>query len=1445
LSGTDYNYATYDASRYVVANQDGSLENLDNATFTITNSGKTATFTGLSSTLGTCKVISTQIKSNVTQKFKKLQRSSFVTVANTKYNPSTKVGLAYTSIYGTRVEDDQISLNIGDIVEVHGVFESSTSSNPTLPNLSFNGLNSPNSKTSDLIVGELVVGSTSGAVAVYAKSKASTQIYFIYKNNNTFILGEKISFKESGYIATVATVSPGDQNILDRFTLDNGQRKHYYDFGRIVRENSSREPSGRLTIVFDYFDFDSTDYGDIISTNSYPLNLYGTKIPSYDNIRNTDIIDIRPKVTAYDPNASSLSPFDFTSRYFYTGQNNPTQIIASNENFIFDYDFYLPRTDKLTLSKDGTFNLVLGDPSQTPVFPSLSSEVLDVAAIVSSPYVYDVTKDVKIILTDNRRYTMSDLRTIENRVSNLEYYTSLSLLETNTQNLLIEDENGFNRFKTGFFVDDFSGYLLSNLENVTYGALISNNELSATKHEDKINLSLFYTNNTTPISEINISDTTSTNIKRTGNSLSLNYSEVTQFSQPFASKVTNINPFNIITWQGFTELTPSRDVWSTSVSKRVNARGRGRSRVETTTTDIPYIRTRNINFTAVRLKPNTRFKLLFDSRTLSKTENSAQSSAFPKLLEISNVTGTFQVGEVADITDSSGNIICSFKICQPNHKSGPIDAPTLTFAQNPYNPSVGISSQYGNQSTLLNIDTLSLSRNDISGYWGNIQQGNGITGRTSKAVATVLDVRLITNEEGVLIGSVWIKEEDQFRTGNTNLELNLYSPTPKVPGEIADSSTSAVFTSNGTKTTTTTFTYYDPLAQTFEVSETNGIIPTSVDVYFYSKDSSLPVTLEIREVSFGTPGGSDKVIPGLRKTLSSSQVKKSSDASVATTFTFDNLVKLNGNAEYALVLTTDSDAYQVWISSVGDEDISTINSSTINKIFINKQPSLGTLFKSQNGTTWVPSPIEDLKFTLKKANFTPSSGTVKFYNSTVETRSIENKLPNNPITAISSTSSDLSDGRHILIFHPNHGMYSSNNKVEITGAVTDSLPSTLTVSYASTASGPISVASTSIFTTFEGSNVSPSNPGYIQIGNEIIKFEGFSVNQLINISRGMYGTQPEYHSLGDFVYKYEYNNVSLARINAQHTVASNPIPTLDTYYVQVSAGSSFTSTKSGGGSNVYASRNKVFGEIKLNDGLVTQFNNTNVSSSIRSITATSVNNSNGERGSEISFSDLGYQSIGIASETKFNVPRMVASSINESQYLNSTQFIGNKSFTLELNLETTDSNVSPLIDLTQNFVTTKIYNISQPVGISSYPTDNRVNSNIEDPNNFVYISNRVDLNQASTSLKVLLSAYRNSSSDIRVLYKIFTNSVSDSQQIWQLFPGYDNLNVDGNVVNSANNNGKPDSNVRSSLTNEYLDYTFTINNLSPFTGFEIKIIGTSTNQSISPLIKDLRAIALQ
>ena len=53
---------------------------------------------------------------------------------------------------------------------------------------------------------------------------------------------------------------------------------------------------------------------------------------------------------------------------------------------------------------------------------------------------------------------MSDIRRLENRIRNLEYYTALSLFETNTANLFVPDSEGLNRFKSGFFVDNFNTF---------------------------------------------------------------------------------------------------------------------------------------------------------------------------------------------------------------------------------------------------------------------------------------------------------------------------------------------------------------------------------------------------------------------------------------------------------------------------------------------------------------------------------------------------------------------------------------------------------------------------------------------------------------------------------------------------------------------------------------------------------------------------------------------------------------------------------------------------------------------------------------------------------------------------------------------------------------------------------------------------------------------------
>jgi hypothetical protein len=417
-------------------------------------------------------------------------------------------------------------------------------------------------------------------------------------------------------------------------------------------------------------------------------------------------------------------------------------------------------------------------------------------------------------------------------------------------------------------------------------------------------------------------------------------------------------------------------------------------------------------------------------------------------------------------------------------------------------------------------------------------------------------------------------------------------------------------------------------------------------------------------------------------------------------------------------------------------------------------------------------------------------------------------------------------------------MYGNSNKVEIKGVQSDILPVKLTSSYSITSTGAISVESDAIFANFEGSAVDSINPGYIKIGEEIIKYEGISSNQLTGITRGALNTPSFTHPVNSLVYKYEFNGVSLSKINTVHTVDSSLDRGIDYYYISIPI-SEFNQDKIGGGSEVYASENITFGALKLNPNFTSSYNNTSVDANIRSISATSVD------GSEVSYIDNGFESFDAFNENAFKTLRMTASRVNENQYLNATQFTSKKSLTLDLNLSTSDSNISPILDLNQNGIISSTYEVNRPIALDAYPSDNTVNSNLNDEHAYIHISEKIEMQESATSLKVLLSAYRHSSSDIRVLYKIFRNDVPDEDQIWELFPGYDNLDVNGDIINLSNNDGKSDVFVPSSLVNEYKEYSFTIDNLPEFTAFAIKIVGSSDNQCYAPIIKDLRCIALK
>ena len=104
------------------------------------------------------------------------------------------------------------------------------------------------------------------------------------------------------------------------------------------------------------------------------------------------------------------------------------------------------------------------------------------------PYVFSPA-DLIPEKVDNKRYTMRDIGALDKRIKNLEYYTSLSLLEkeaADTQIFSGSDE----RLKNGFVVDGFYGHNVGNTVHPDYSVAIDkNNGIMRPKFvEDNVNL---------------------------------------------------------------------------------------------------------------------------------------------------------------------------------------------------------------------------------------------------------------------------------------------------------------------------------------------------------------------------------------------------------------------------------------------------------------------------------------------------------------------------------------------------------------------------------------------------------------------------------------------------------------------------------------------------------------------------------------------------------------------------------------------------------------------------------------------------------------------------------------------------------------------------------------------------------------------------------------------
>ena len=1000
-------YEGFDAERYSVHYSNGETEDLTSDQFVLSNDGQTVTINGLTASQSNVVVSTTLKKQGLKSKVKNYIRSEKLEVLKTAVGINTSLtGMDKSTGYGLRVEDKEISLNVPDVAKIIGVFESIDADSPTLDKLTFpSGLN----LDTTAIVGERIVGDSSDAVAQITGLISATEVEIAYLTPTKFTTGEVCNFEESNISTTLQLITVGNYlNITNRYELDKGQREQFYDYSRLVRRTNFPPATRKVLVVFDKYVLPDNDTGDFYTVASYDEERFSNDIPLLKNgLRATDTIDFRPRVSTY---TGAESPFAFKNRTF-ASTFNPSYIVTPNESSIVGYNFYLPRRDRVVLDTLGNLSVIQGTSSTDPVFPPSTSEAMEIATIDLPAYLYD-PYDAIIKVADNVRYTMRDIGRLEDRIDVLEEVTSLSLLELDTKTLQVQDFDGLSRFKTGFFVDDFKNIDLVDTNDPDTKITINSEDRELTVPTDfwsiKPELALNLSTNVDTADFSQDLELLDTNVKKTGDLITLNYQEVDWITQPLASRVENVNPFNMVEFIGNIELKPFADSWVRDVfvdgGVRRTRGWRNRRWIETRLTNQrpdTHIRSRNVAFNASGLRPVARFYPFFDSVS--------GIDIIPKLLEISMVNGIFQKGETVEAYDSTGARVAIFRIAQPDHKSGNINSPDETFNANPFDTSLSLGSVYSASTSVLNIDVLSLADEAQGRFFGYIPTSNAILlGKSSGAQANVENVRLVADTYGDLFGSFFFRDPLtnpppplRFRTGTSTFKLTSSSVNAEpLPGSLLISSGETTYQAEGrvdtfTRTLVIQRRRCDPLAQSFTTDETGAFI-TAVDLFFGSKDPSQKLAVEIRTMELGLPTNT-LARDHARVVVNPNDINISSNAEISTRVKFPSPVYLEPDTEYAIVLLAPTtNLYEAWISQMGERTVNTQSLPDAEAVVVTRQYVGGSLFKSQNGTIWTPSQFEDLKFKLYKAQFSTTPGTAFFYNPKLEKDSaiIERLIPN-------------------------------------------------------------------------------------------------------------------------------------------------------------------------------------------------------------------------------------------------------------------------------------------------------------------------------------------------------------------------------------------------------------------------------------------------------------------
>lgn len=360
--------------------------------------------------------------------------------------------------------------------------------------------------------------------------------------------------------AVVNSLSTGTWvDVTERYTLDSGQRDWCYDHAAItLKPGYAHYPTAnQMLVMVDRLAhsnsvgyFTAKSYDNVLSYTAIPTFVDPSTGKSYALRDYADFRYIRAANTALANTAHN--PYVNVTPVFSEQNAFP----HPDEFFRADYSHYLPRVDKVVLTRSKELKVLVGQSGVLPVPPADPEDGITLYTLFHEPYTANAAA-VLVEAKDHRRYTMRDIGRLEKRIEKLEYYAQLSQLEERTLNTPELDDDDQERFKNGILIDPFASHAVADVTNSDYRASIDEvqRELRPGFQSHAFGLGLAG------------GFAVGTSATRTGSVVTLGYTTTEFVKQPLASTTVNVNPFGVASWRGRIQLTPSTDVWLDTVRR--------------------------------------------------------------------------------------------------------------------------------------------------------------------------------------------------------------------------------------------------------------------------------------------------------------------------------------------------------------------------------------------------------------------------------------------------------------------------------------------------------------------------------------------------------------------------------------------------------------------------------------------------------------------------------------------------------------------------------------------------------------------------------------------------------------------------------------------------------------------------------------------------------------